>query len=84
MIQPMNFAEHVRLSDEHERLTWNYRAAVKLLFRTGYLVSDAEYAKLKASVQKARHDLEVVRAKLHRSDPGHGVRLSAERKPSQP
>jgi hypothetical protein len=70
----MNSAEFVHLQREHDRLKWNYRAAVDLLFDTGYLVSDAEYAKLKASVEKARYDLEFVRARIEQSGARHVVR----------
>jgi hypothetical protein len=66
-------------------LKWNYRVAVDLLFDTGYLVSDAEYAKLEGFVETARYDLETVRAKIKQSEAGHGARsLSAERESSQP
>jgi hypothetical protein len=69
----MNFDEYVRLNNQHERLKWDYRAAVDLLFDTGYLASDAEYARLKQSVAKARYDLEAVRAKIEQPEVRQGA-----------
>ncbi len=41
-----------------------YRLAVDLLFATGYQVSDAEYAKLKNSMEEARIQADIARLRL--------------------
>jgi hypothetical protein len=75
----MNFAEYVHLNNELERLKSNYRVAVDLLVEAGYLVSAAEYAKLKAFVEAARYDLEAVRSKLEQSEAGRPRRFGLMR-----
>jgi hypothetical protein len=70
----MNSVEFAHLNREHDRLKWNYRVAVDLLCNTGYLVSDAEYARLKRFVETARYDLEIIRAKIEQSGARPAVR----------
>jgi hypothetical protein len=60
----MDRAESERHAVEHERLKRIYGAAVDRLFSIGYLATEEEYAKLKASVDDARFALELFHGKL--------------------
>jgi hypothetical protein len=78
----MNYDKYVQLHREHERRKWTYRAAVDLLFDIGFMATEDEYLKLKASVDDARYDLEIARQKLEsfeRSEKRGASTLAAER-----
>lgn len=63
---PWSAPECARLTSACERLKQAYGKVVELLFATGYLVTDAEYQKLKAATENARIDLEATRRQLER------------------
>jgi hypothetical protein len=70
----------VRLTARHARLKLLYAKAVDRLFATGYLVEDAEYARLKASAEEARVQLEIAEAELdNHKHHVHDAALSAPR-----
>lgn len=62
----MDCPECDRLTTEYQRLKRLYLIAVEILFATGYDAADAEYAKLKNSVEEARGQSEISAFKLAR------------------
>jgi hypothetical protein len=64
----MDYDKYIHLHRAHERLKWTYRAAVDLLFDVGFMATDDEYLKLKASIDDARYNLEIAREKLERCE----------------
>jgi hypothetical protein len=66
----MDYDKYIHLHREHERLKWTYRAAVDLLFGIGFIATDGEYLRLKASVHDAKDNLEIGRQKLERCERG--------------
>ena len=70
-----NVQDYGALAAEHERLQEIYAKAVDVLFTTGYKVSDAEYAELKAAIQEVRLRAETCRLRLQMSQ-GTGLRAN--------
>jgi hypothetical protein len=60
----MDCANAARLTAEFGRRKRAYSSAVELLFSVGYMATDAEHRRLKAAVEDARFDFEVVRREL--------------------
>ncbi len=61
---PWTVPDCARLAARHSRRKLLYAKAVGRLFAVGYLVTDAEHARLKADVEEARMQLEIARAEL--------------------
>jgi hypothetical protein len=71
----MGASDYGLLQAEYARRKRIYGAAVDHLFAVGYQVSDAEYNKLKNSIEEARVQLEIARVKME--EHGLAVRLRA-------
>jgi hypothetical protein len=76
---PWTVPDCARLAARHSRLKLLYTKAVHRIFAVGYLVSDAEHARLKADAEEARMQLEIVRAELDKH-----TRHFDEEAPSEP
>jgi hypothetical protein len=63
---PWTVPDCARLVARHARLKLLYAKAVDRLFAVGYLVTDGEYAQLKAAAEEARVQLEIAQAEIHK------------------
>ena len=66
---PWSVPDDTGLSAEYARLKRIYADAVDRLFAIGYQVSDAEYKRLKNTVEEARVQLEMARFRLEEQKP---------------
>jgi hypothetical protein len=74
----MDCAVCERLATEYRRLKASYGVAVDHLFAVGYAVTDAEYERLKASVENARFSLETAQHELETHQQTHSLTRAAK------
>jgi hypothetical protein len=75
----MDCAECARLATDRERLRRAYVKAVELLFATGYRATDAEYTRLKNSLEEAHAQSEIAGFEVNRHKLSVHSRVSENR-----